>query len=66
MWCNSGNDGDARSGLENNNEVYIHYVDTEKAFDRINWAKLTAASAATAVDCKGKNSRNCTLTKRLL
>ena len=26
--------------LENNNKVFVCYVDYEKAFDRVNWEKL--------------------------
>ena len=27
---------------ENNNKIYVYYVDFKKAFDRINWVKLVA------------------------
>ena len=41
--------------LENNNQVYVCYVDFKKAFDRINWVKLVAILADIGVDWRDRN-----------
>lgn len=40
--------------LEHGNEVYICYVDFEKAFDRVNWVKMLEALKLIGVDWKDR------------
>ena len=41
--------------LENNNKVYVCYVDFKKAFDRINLIKLMAVLPDIGVDWRDRN-----------
>ena len=40
--------------LEFNNEVYVCFVDFEKAFDRVNWKKMMEVLKKLGVDCRNR------------
>ena len=44
--------------LELNNEVYVFFVDFEKAFNRVNWKKMMEVLKKLGVDWRDRNSES--------